>query len=428
VSVFESNLAVLEGRWPAFARLVLAQDVESLAVELLEGKESTIAVHGIQLSSRHDRAGEARLQAGSVVEGASSIHLYGIGLGDLPPAFLAREGLHRLEVRIMNETIFALLLRVLDQTSWLSDPRLGLALAGDEGEIQLPFFVSPPELFLASNYNAKIRDRLEAEVAIPVVNARFDPNDPERAARIESNLALLRDDRDVAELFASQAGKDIFVIATGPTLASHYAVLREAVAQSDPPLLICVDTALAPLLDNGIRPDFVVTADQLITRRILPGEASAGIGLVYFPVLENALLQAWRGPRYAAYSKSPVFDQLRLSIEKAMLYADGSVLHSAVDLAVKMGAAQVTLFGADFAFVGGAAHAGWQTGELAPAFETSHWVLNGRGERVKTLLNLRGYLCSLERYIAAHPEVRFINTSRDGAWIAGTHYHTEWAQ
>jgi hypothetical protein len=426
--MFETNLAVLEGRWPKLAHLVLQQDVESLAVELLEGKESTIAIQGIQLSSRHDRGGEARLQAGSLLPGAPHIHLYGVGLGDLPPAFLAREGLLRLEVRIMNETIFALLLRVLDQTSWLSDPRVGLALAGDEGDIQLPFFVSPPELFLASNYNAKIRDRLEAEVAIPVVNAQFDPDDPERVARLESNLALLREDRDVAELFASQAGKDIFVIATGPTLAGHYAFLRAAKVQADPPLLICVDTALAPLLDNGVRPDFVVAIDQLITPRILPGEASLGIGLIYFPTLENALLQAWRGSRYSAYSKSPVFDRLRQRVAKATLYADGSVLHAAVDLAVNMGAARVTLFGADFAFVGGAAHAGWQAGELAPTFETSHWVLNGRGERVKTLLNLRGYLCSLERYIAAHPEVGFINTSRDGAWIVGTHYPAEWAQ
>ena len=94
---------------------------------------------------------------------------------------------------------------------------------------------------------------------------------------------------------------------------------------------------------------------------------------------------------------------------KAQLYVGGSVIHPAVDLAVKMGAAKITLFGADFAFPNNKTHAGWSDGDLGP-----NWVLLGIGywtgmaQRVKTQLNFRSYLCELERYIAGHPRGAFL--------------------
>lgn len=104
------------------------------------------------------------------------------------------------------------------------------------------------------------------------------------------------------------------------------------------------------------------------------------------------------------------------------------MIHPAVDLAVKMGAVQVTLFGADFAFPGDKTHAGWSDGDLGPQLGAAkHWVLDGHGQRIKTQLNFRSYLCELERFIAGHPQVRFYNSSRAGAMIAGTAFHPELA-
>ena len=52
--------------------------------------------------------------------------------------------------------------------------------------------------------------------------------------------------------------------------------------------------------------------------------------------------------------------------QQGQLYVGGSVIHPAVDLAVKMGAARITLFGADFAFPMNKTHAGWNDGDLGP--------------------------------------------------------------
>jgi len=424
-TIFTANLEVLGKRWPSLAQIVLAQDIESLDVDLREGIESTITVNGIQLSSRHDRIGEARLQAESLRGHCPVVYLYGSGLGELPRAFLSRPDVQQLEVRILNEAIFALVMHLVDQTDWLDDSRVYLAMAGDDQKISLPFFASPPELILASDVNAKIRDRLVYQITVPFMNKEFSPDDLNLQARVESNRKLLAGDSDVSDLFDTRPESDAWVIATGPSLGRHYERLKMAREQGSGPLLIAVDSALVPLLRQGIRPDIVVSIDKLMNTHILPPEISDALPLVYFPLLEPALLEAWKGTRYAAYSTNPLYSKMKKDIPKGELFVGGSVLHAAVDLAVKIGAKQLVLFGADFSYVEGQFHAGWDPGEIAPDMEPLEWVLNGLGNRVGTQTNLRNYLCALEEYISMHPEVRFFNTCRDGAWIAGTHYHPE---
>lgn len=423
--LFDNHLALIARRWPQLTDSLVHQEVDSLQAELIEGHESTLLIQGIQLTSRHDRQGEARLQAASIPEASPVVHLYGTGLGELATLLLSRPALRQLRVHILNEALFSLVLRLLAQP-WLADPRVELQLAADSKEIVLPFIALPAELMLTSDANAKLRDRLVAQIELPYVNRQYDPAQPHRRERIRSNHALLAQDRDVAELFGSHPGCEALVVATGPTLARHYARLQQIMAQPLRSLLICVDTAYRPLREQGIRPDFIVSTDINIHGGILLPEESDSVGLVYFPMVSPEVLLAWKGPRYGAYSASPLYEEERGLLPRGELFSSGSVLHPAVDLAVKMGASRVTLLGADFAFIGSQTHAGWPAGLLTPANMSQHWVLNGHGQRVTTLLNFRSYLCYLERYITAHPEVQFFNTCREGALIDGADYDPAW--
>ncbi|MGY1446434.1 motility associated factor glycosyltransferase family protein [Pseudomonas chlororaphis] len=426
---FEGNAQAIQARWPRLLERLLAEDSTGLQADLVEGLGSTLSISGIQLTSRHDRTAEARIQAASLPADSPVIHLYGTGLGDLQQILLENPALQRLQVHILNGAVFALVLQLLDQQAWLNDPRVELGYAGDLTEIQLPFFALPSELVLADDYNAKIRDRLVSEVHLAFNNRDFVADSPEVAQRLQASAELVASDSDVAQLFGSQPGREIFVIATGPSLERHFERLREIRAQARRPLFICVDTAYRPLLKQGIEPDIVVSIDHRISSLHLPPEKSAAITLVYLPMVDPRILALWQGPRYVGYSASPIYTRMREQLPKAQLYVGGSVIHPAVDLAVKMGAEQVTLFGADFAFPMNKTHAGWLDGELGPQLGAArHWVLDGHGQRVRTQLNFRSYLCELERFIAGHPRVRFYNSSRDGAMIAGTTYHPEFSQ
>ncbi|WP_347904743.1 6-hydroxymethylpterin diphosphokinase MptE-like protein [Pseudomonas purpurea] len=422
---FERNAAVIQRRWPALYARLMAEDSGTVQADLVEGQGSTLSIAGIQLTSRHDRTREALLQADSLPAGDAVVHLYGTGLGDLQGAVLQRPNLERVYVYILNGAVFALVLQLLDQTTWLDDPRVELLYAADLPEIRLPFFALPSELVLADDFNAKIRDRLISETHLVFNNREFNPDEPEIAERLAASADLVRNDTDVAELFGTHSG-EVFVIATGPSLEKHFDNLRAIAGQVPRPLFICVDTAYRPLRDHGIRPDLVVSIDQRISERHLPAQGSEGIRLVYMPLVDPQLLMAWQGERYVGYSASPIYAHMREQLPKSSLYVGGSVIHPAVDLAVKMGASRITLFGADFAFPMNKTHAGWQDGDLGPQLGAArHWVLDGHGQRVKTQLNFRSYLCELERYIAGNPQVRFFNTSRDGALIVGTTFHPE---
>ncbi|VVP49554.1 motility associated factor glycosyltransferase family protein [Pseudomonas fluorescens] len=425
---FQANAEVLQRRWPALFERLMAEDSAAVQAELVQGLGSTLSVNGVQLTSRHDRTHEARIQAASLADKAQ-LHVYGTGLGDLPAVLLERAGLERLFVHILNGALFALVVQLLDQRQWLEDPRVELFYAGDLSDICTPFFALPTEMLLADDFNAKIRDRLVSEVHLSFNNREFDPQSPVIQQRLQDCLPVLLGDDDVAQLFGTCVDREVYVIATGPTLEGHFERLAKVRAQAQRPLFICVDTAYRPLREHGVAPDLVVSIDQLISFRHLPFEESDGIPLVYLPMSDPEVLRAWKGKRYGGYSASPVYAALREEYPRGELHVGGSVIHPAVDLAVKMGATRITLFGADFAFPMNKTHAGWNDGELGPSVsQARHWVRDGNGQRVSTQLNFRGYLCVLERFIAAHPQVEFFNSSRRGALIAGARFNQEFVQ
>lgn len=415
------HLAIIAKRWP-----LLMQELDRVqplsTASLMEGHCGTLLIDGIQLTSRHDRAAEAQRQADSL-PAKPRLSVYGTGLGDLQRVLLLRPNLKRLDVFIMNCPLFLLTLSLLDQQDWLQDPRVHLALTAHEEEIRLPFFALPAELHLAEDAASRIRDRLVREITLPHTNWRYEQLNPLLQQRLASNHHLLEQDGDVASLFGSAPGRQALVMGAGPTLKSHLPRLQALQHQPDRPLLIAVDTACRALFAHGIKPDWVVSIDHLIDEEKLP---AAECGLVYFPMVPTETLTAWRGRRLAAYSSSPLYQSLRKALPKALLYSGGSVIHPAIDLAVQMGCQELFLLGADFAFPGGETHTGWAVGALNTTLDQAkHWVLNGHGQRVPTHISFAGYRTQVERYITTHPEIRFWNGSREGAQIAGCHYHPE---
>ncbi|MDE2371901.1 MAG: DUF115 domain-containing protein [Burkholderiales bacterium] len=417
-------LAVIGARWPALLALLRQQEQAAAAIDLavVAGAGGTLAAAGLQLGSRHDAAAESRVQAATLPQ-ADTLHLYGPALGTLARHLLrSRPGLRRLEVHLMNTALFLRLLGHVDASDWLADPRLALRAAGARDEVAHPYFAHPAELALADDAAAPLRDRLRSALDLPYVRRTFHGGQPLLASRLEENRPLIAADRDVAELFGSAAGREAWVVGTGPTLEGHLDELRR---RGEPglvpaPLLIAVDTALRPLAAAGIQPDIAVSIDYRIEARHLLAPLARPCALVYAPVLEAALLRAWPGPRYCAYGESAVYDAVRGNPARATLHEGGSVIHPAVDLAVRMGCRRVRLLGVDFCFPGGRTHAYWGAGELRTELGSGRcWALDGHGARVPTQPNFASYRVELERYIARHPDVAFEQSSAASARIAG---------
>src|SRR5690606_11421336 len=168
-----------------------------------------------------------------------------------------------------------------------------LQLAATQADLQLPYAVLPSELVLASDGSLKIRDRLYAESEAGYAAVRLKQDISEFLPRLQQNKRFWQQDKPVQSLFNSLgANKDVYVIAAGPSLEQHYAWLRQQQQQAAAPLLICVDTAVAGLLAEQIRPDIIVSRDHNITLAQLPCNAlTTASSLVYFPLANPELLQ-----------------------------------------------------------------------------------------------------------------------------------------
>lgn len=419
----QGNLKLIEQRWPLLHQSLITLTAPEWAHFISETQQPTLLVDGIHLSSCFDSQSEARLQASMAPEAATTVWVYGVATGELQRELLQRQWLQQLEVVILSLELFRSCLRYFDHRDWLADARSKLTLATAATDIRAPYVVVPACLKLIEPAAARVRDLIVLELDTSYLNSRVRGN-RQFQQQIDENLPLVKQDGDVETLFGRHRDGFCYVAAAGPSLSEHYEQLR---GRGTDTYLIAVDAALRPLLLQGIVPDAVVTIDGVrdhIMKLFDVDLASLKSNpLIYFPIVHGDVLRQWPGPRYAACSNSPLYDQLLLQSPKGMLYASGTVLHAAVDLAVKMGSQKIWLMGADFSFPGNRTHVASAV-FCQPAGQTGYqeWLEDGHGQPVPTSKNLRGYMRDLERYIAQHPQLRFINASRSGAAIMGTHY------
>ncbi|WP_282167520.1 motility associated factor glycosyltransferase family protein [Shewanella japonica] len=417
------NMQIISKRWPPIAAILSQRTFEHLETNLVRGNEQTIRVNGIQLSSCYDRVGEAKLLIGNTDLTKKRVAVYGVGMGDVPTELLFTD-VEIIHVYPLNYALFAMLLNFTDQTQWLQNKKVTLVFDTNFLDVKRTRITIAPDLELADDAHAAMRDVLVHENVLPFINQQHGKKHGENLQRFKDNASFIENIPDARLLIKERKHEHIYVIGAGPTLEEHYDFLKNQSLMKDRPLLVAVDTAYMALASNGIIPDIVVSIDSLISMKYFPDNVDEKTALVCFPTVTTNLLDNWPGPKYMAYSQLSLFDDLNEENKKIRLFSSGSVIHPAVDLAVLLGAKELTLFGADFCFPDNKTHAHWKEGALNTTVTSKnpHWVFNSRGEKVVTNLNFRGYLRSLEAYISQTSQVCYFQTSLKGAKINGAKY------
>lgn len=419
MNYLSKNLQVIAKRWPDLARMIENTPLSPSQVELVADHQRTLVFEQIQIASSFDQIAEAQIQIHHIADNCTEVSVYGTGLGAVQSQLLARDKLVSLHVFILNLALFKASLIYFQQQSWLSDPRVQLAFAEHSTKpLRMPFVALPAELTLACDATAVLRDRLCLTLDADFIERSSGAKNQTLIAKISNNSSFIEQDHDVRQLFASGNTEHYIICGAGPTLVEHYQWLKSPACQNNY-TLIAVDAAVAPLYQEGIIPDFIVSIDPK-AKHLFTGFYEQ-VPLVYFPVVDADFIASWPGQRFVAYSTGRLYDAINKLIPRGRLYCGGSVIHPAIDLAVNMRAKNIILLGADFSFPGGLTHAHWQEDSAhLSANKAVHWVLNAEQERVPTLLNYRGYLRDLEQFIAQTTGVNFYNGSKKGALIAGT--------
>ena len=416
---------VINARWPVVAKAMDAINVNASSLPALQldksGPVPTLCVGDIRLASAWAPEKEATLQCSVVHPSAQHVTLFGVGMGYLPPLLLNRlpdDG--TLTVVPLSVELFSRLSALIDMAVWLDDDRVELRLAESYKRLPVNTIVTPPELRFADPAAEPVRDWLLQKLSESHVQSYQDTNHNLIDKNISYHLQHHLADEDVASLLRARTGGyaaekasktanpsqcadgTCVVVGAGPSLDYSAATVQQL--QQDGACIIAVDASLVSLMNRGIIPDCVVTIDPLdYVARLFDVEMDKlkNTSLVYFPTANHKVVAAWEHKRYSAigsHSRFAEFNQVKAS---TVLFSSGSVIHPAVDLAVRSGAGKVYLAGADFGFPFELTHAqdSPYAADRKTVYADGQTVRNYRDETMASQINFISYYRDLEQYI-----------------------------
>ncbi len=421
-AIFEANALCCKQRFPELFAAISKAQPDAFSIELCTGRECTLKVNGRQLTSREDRKTQAQY-ALQHVDMMQDLHVIGFGLGDEVRLFLQSSSC-RVNVHLINPGLFYALMSIDDELATLiADPRVKFSCFLPEQKLPSNAIIIVPELYLDTSFLHEDKLRLQTMLDNAYAHQHFIRRLPLLLAKVAAQADFLQHERPYLPQNFAPINTAI-VLASGPSLAERIDKVKALIAAGA--CSIAVDTAL-PYLDSvGIVPQFALSVDPMSLRPLFSKLREAAPCLhkttLIYDVCADSKLCAKFVKRCFIFS-TPFIHATPTLIKPLAdkLLERGTVLISALDLALQHGAHSIYLAGADFAYKGTLSHAGLKSDERIynAATRSDLTVLGNDGQLHVTQRNFLSYKYLTEELIALHPQVRFVNLSPSGAILKG---------
>lgn len=374
-ATFRANLAALARTEPELAQRL--REAEPAVATFAPSKAGPLTAvleqdgKSLSLASRYDPLAEAK----KLIEGvdhskAPCVIVLGLGLG-YHVQELARDMQGR-GVLIVYEPDLAVLRAVLEQvdhTGWLGRPnvilgdaqmdRAGLAKRVEKLAAMLTqgtqLVVHPPSrqrhAAAFAEFGKAVTETLafcRTSVATALVNSA-------RTCRnLACNLAPYAAGATTDELHQAAKGYPAICVSAGPSLAKNVELLQDPAVRQNV-VVIAVQTALKPLLDRGIRPDFVTALDysQICRQFYEDLPELPDVTLVVEPKAHPTIIEHFPGPIRVTYSNFN--DELLAHMARPIIpmRSGATVAHLSFYLAQHLGCDPIIFIGQDLGFSNG---------------------------------------------------------------------------
>ena len=227
-----------------------------------------------------------------------------------------------------------------------------------------------------------------------------------------------------------------FIISAGPSLNKNIDELKNIGKKG---CIIAVDTAIKPLLNRGIIPDFFVIVDGKKPTELMNHPMVSQIPLVTCNIVAKGIMDLHTGKKFYYSSDNPleelIYKEVRNKTGSAKylypqgLATGGSVANSAFALANYMNASEIILVGQDLALTNNKTHADGTFQEkmniITKAESKDTFLVDGiRGNKVLTRGDFDRYRKWFEDYISDNNMKHVIDATQGGAKIHGTKIKT----
>ncbi|MCA1055302.1 DUF115 domain-containing protein [Rossellomorea aquimaris] len=235
------------------------------------------------------------------------------------------------------------------------------------------------------------------------------------------NLNLTLRDKEISNERFNFHDHTCILVSAGPSLTKQLSMLKR-VRLDKKIKVICVGTAVIPLLAENIKPDLIMISDPKDNIfKQLEGINTTSIPLVYLSTANHLTVKSYSGERYIAWQKGFQQAEIKAQSNTILIETGGSVATCLLDMLVKLGSKRIGLIGQDLSFTDNYSHAANTHAQKVIQEDYSYIEVKDYygNSQVKTSKNLYAYLKWFERYASTHQDIELCNCTEGGAYIKG---------
>lgn len=242
------------------------------------------------------------------------------------------------------------------------------------------------------------------------------------------NAMFLPDSYKAQQLVVIPDDVPAIIVAAGPSLNKNIAELKRAKNKA---FIIACDTAMKPLIREGIIPDMYATVDGKKPSMLVDVEEAKEIPLLCSMCSAYEIMEGHKGKKFFFNEGYTLFNNLfyKNGIKFEAVNGGGSVATYAFSLAYMLGFERIILVGQDLSFTNNKTHADGTFKEKMEEVDTSHLIMveGNYEDKVPCRGDYKVYLDWYNKYIEACKkagELRVINATEGGAKIENTELMT----
>ncbi|WP_419742892.1 motility associated factor glycosyltransferase family protein [Paraclostridium dentum] len=212
--------------------------------------------------------------------------------------------------------------------------------------------------------------------------------------------------------------KDVpcIVVSAGPSLDKNLKVMIENKDKLDKFFIIAGNRTLNPLLENGIKPDAVISVDpQDITYDMMKDSFYEKVPLIYCEKSNCKLVREYEGKKIIV--SQGALNSIKSLNDMIVCMSGGSVAHTCTDIAFLLGCNPIIFVGQDFAYTNEKNHALVAKNKIDSDFNKEECTIikdiNGEDIYSCDILNLykENLESMLKLYIQLNKDIEFKNAS-----------------
>lgn len=241
-----------------------------------------------------------------------------------------------------------------------------------------------------------------------------------RNLEINFRSNIVQIERNVDEIVEKLKGKEVFLVAAGPSLDDSMEILK---TKKEEDMVVSVTTVLKKLCKAGIFPDYTVVMDsQERTIKQIEGAEDYKVPMIIGSTSYWKFAKEYKGEKYISYQKDYSLAEEKAKEGNYNIYATGgSVLTLALSILLKSKVKRINLIGVDLAFANGVTHASDTMDRQKIDTTGMKKMKSVSGDVVYTDKKMLSYLKWIEKEIKKYPDTKVYNYSEIGAVIEGTY-------